>query len=172
MDTRDKGMATMDDVSIVQDYPDVFLEDFPGVPLVRQVEFRIDLVLGTTPIAKAPYQLAPPDMQELSTQLHELLEKVFIRLSSSPQGAPILFVKNKYGCHHMCIHYRELNNLTVKKYYPLQRIDDLFDQLQGTYWFSKIDLQSGYHQMMVREEDVQKTTFQICYFQGSKWREA
>ena len=102
-------------------------------------------------------------MQELSTQLQELLDKGFIHPSSSPWGAPILFVKKKDGSHRMFIDYRELNKVTVKNRYPLPRIDDLFDQLQGASWFSKIDLRSGYHQMRVREEDTQKTAFQTRY---------
>ena len=109
------------------------------------------------------YRLAPPEMQELSSQLQELLGKGFIRPSSSPLGASILFVKKKDGSHRMCIDYRELNKLTVKNRYPLPRIDDLFDQLQGVSWFSKIDLRSGYHQMRVRDEDIQKTTFRTRY---------
>ena len=90
----------------------------------------------------------------MSTQLQELLDKGFIRPSISPWGAPILFVKKKDGSHRMCIDYRELNKVMVKNHYPLPRIDDLFDQLQGASWFSKIDLVSGYHQMRVRDEDV------------------
>ena len=90
------------------------------------MEFRIDLVPGAAPIAKTPYRLAPPENQELSTQLHELLNKGFIRLSSSPWGPPILFVK-KNGSHWMCIDYWELNNVTVKDRYLLPRIDGLFD---------------------------------------------
>ena len=137
----------------------MFPEELPGIPPERQVEFRIDLVPGAAPIAKAPYRLAPPEMQDLSMQLQELLDKGFIRPSSSPWGALILFVKKKDRSHRMCIDYRELNKVTVKNRYPLPRIDDLFDQLQGASWFSKIDLRSGYHQMRVREKDVQKTAF-------------
>ncbi|KAJ9537987.1 hypothetical protein OSB04_030720 [Centaurea solstitialis] len=151
------------DVPVVHEYPDVFPDDLPGVPPERQVEFRIDLVSGAAPIAKAPYRLAPPEMQELSKQLEELLEKGFIRPSTSPWGAPILFVKKKDGSMRMCIDYRELNKLTVKNRYPLPRIDDLFDQLQGAAWFSKIDLRSGYHQLKVREEDMHKTAFRTRY---------
>ena len=91
------------------------------------MEFRIDLVPGAAPAAKAPYRLAPPEMHELSTQLQELLDKGFIRSSNSPWGAPILFVKKKDGSHRMCIDNRELNKVTVKNRYPLPRIDDLFD---------------------------------------------
>ncbi|GKE65126.1 putative reverse transcriptase domain-containing protein, partial [Tanacetum coccineum] len=114
-------------------------------------------------IAKTLYRLAPSEMKELMSQLQELLDKGFIRASSSPWGAPILFVKKKDGSMRMCIDYRELNKVTVKNVYPLPRIDDLFDQLQGTKWFSKIDLRSGYHQLKVREEDIPKTAFRTRY---------
>ncbi|KAJ9545025.1 hypothetical protein OSB04_024732 [Centaurea solstitialis] len=159
----EKKRKTVADVPVVRDFPDVFPEDLPGVPPERQVEFGIDLIPGAAPVAKAPYRLAPPEMQELSNQLEELLGQGFIRPSSSPWGAPILFVKKKDGSMRMCIDYRELNKLTVKNRYPLPRIDDLFDQLQGAAWFSKIDLRSGYHQVKVREEDVQKTAFRTRY---------
>ncbi|GJR36302.1 hypothetical protein Tco_1211986 [Tanacetum coccineum] len=126
------------DVPIVQDFPEVFPEDLPGLPPTRQVEFQIDLVPGAAPVARAPYRLAPSEMKELSEQLKELSDKGFIRPSSSPWGAPVLFVKKKDGSFRMCIDYRELNKLTVKNRYPLPRIDDLFDQLQGSSVYSKI----------------------------------
>ncbi|GJY34783.1 putative reverse transcriptase domain-containing protein, partial [Tanacetum coccineum] len=129
----------------------------------RQVEFQIDLVPGAAPVARAPYRLAPAKMQELSTQLQELSDKGFIRPSSSPWGAPVLFVKKKDGSFRMCIDYRELNKLTVKNRYPLLRIDNLFDQLQGSRVYSKIDLGSGYHQLRVREEDIPKIAFRTRY---------
>ncbi|GKD24386.1 putative reverse transcriptase domain-containing protein [Tanacetum coccineum] len=119
----------LEDVPVIHDFLEVFPEEFPGLPPLRQVEFRIDLVPGAAPVARAPYRLAPSEMRELSVQLQELLEKGFIRLSSSPWGAPVLFVKKKYGSFRMCIDYRELNKLTVKNRYPLPRIDNLFDQL-------------------------------------------
>ncbi|GKE39238.1 putative reverse transcriptase domain-containing protein, partial [Tanacetum coccineum] len=102
-------------------------------------------------------------MQELSSQLQELQDKGFIRPSHSPWGAPVLFVKKKDGSFRMCIDYRELNKLTVKNRYPLPRIDDLFDQLQGVRYFSKIDLRSGYHQLRLHEEDISKTDFRKIY---------
>ncbi|GKA28042.1 putative nucleotidyltransferase, ribonuclease H, partial [Tanacetum coccineum] len=126
-------------------------------------KFRIDLVPGATPVAKSPYRLAPSEMQELSGQLQELQDKGFIRPSHSPWGAPVLFVKKKDGSFRMCIDYRELNKLTVKNRYPLPRIDDLFDQLQGSCYFSKIDLRSGYHQLRVHEDDIPKTAFRTRY---------
>ncbi|GJS67962.1 putative reverse transcriptase domain-containing protein [Tanacetum coccineum] len=153
----------LEDVPIVQDFPEVFPEDLPGLPPTRQVEFQIDLVPGAAPVARAPYRLAPSEMKELSEQLKELSDKGFIRPSSSPWGAPVLFVKKKDGSFRMCIDYRELNKLTVKNRYPLPRIDDLFDQLQGSSVYSKIDLRSGYHQLRVREEDVPKTAFRTRY---------
>ncbi|GKF88310.1 hypothetical protein Tco_0259187, partial [Tanacetum coccineum] len=129
------------DVPTVRDFPEVFPEDLPRVP----------------------YRLAPSKMEELSTQLQELSDKRFITPSSSPWGAPVLFVKKKDGSFWMCIDYRELNKLIVKNRYPLPRIDHLFDQLQGSSVYSKINLRSGYHQLRVRDEDVPKTAFRTRY---------
>ncbi|GJR11206.1 putative reverse transcriptase domain-containing protein [Tanacetum coccineum] len=153
----------LEDVPIVQEFLEVFPEDLPGLPPARQVEFQIDLVPGVARVVRAPYQLAPAKMQELSTQLQELFDRGFIRLSSSPWGAPVLFVKKKDGSFWMCIDYRKLNKLIVKNRYPLPRIDDLFDQLQGSRVYSKIYLRSGYHQLRVHEEDIPKTAFRTRY---------
>ncbi|GJW21759.1 putative reverse transcriptase domain-containing protein [Tanacetum coccineum] len=159
-EAKDKSEGKrLEDVPIVRDFP----EDLPGIPPARQVEFQIDLVPGAAPVARAPYRLAPSEMKELAEQLQELSDKGFIRPSSSPWGAPVLFVKKKDGSFRMCIDYRELNKLTVKNRYPLPRIDDLFDQLQGSSVYSKIDLRSGYHQLRVREEDIPKTAFRTRY---------
>nr|GEU54833.1 putative reverse transcriptase domain-containing protein [Tanacetum cinerariifolium] len=128
------------DVRVIRDYPEVFPEDLPGLPPTRPVEFQIDLISGAAPVARALYRLAPSEMKKLSEQLQEISKKGFIRHSSSPWGAPVLFVKKKDGSFRMCINYRELNKLTVKNSYPLPRIDDLFDQLQGSSVYSKIDL--------------------------------
>ncbi|GJR98743.1 hypothetical protein Tco_0270917 [Tanacetum coccineum] len=135
----------LEDIPVVREFPEVFPEDLPGLPLVRQVEFQINLIPGAAPVARAPYRLAPSEMQELSNQLQELADRGFIQPSTSPWGAPVLFVKKKDRSFRMCIDYRELNKLTVKNCYPLPRIDDLFDQLQGSSVYSKIDLRSGYH---------------------------
>ncbi|GJV26204.1 putative reverse transcriptase domain-containing protein [Tanacetum coccineum] len=163
-ETGDKSKKKqLEDVPIVKNFPEVFPEDLPGLPPTRQVEFHIDLVPGAAPVARAPYRLAPSEMKELADQLQELSDKGFIRPSSSPWGAPVLFVKKKDGSLRMCIDYRELNKLTVKNRYPLPRIDDLFDQLQGSSVYSKIDLRSGYHQLKVREEDISKTAFRTRY---------
>ncbi|GKD45100.1 putative reverse transcriptase domain-containing protein [Tanacetum coccineum] len=153
----------IDDIRVVRDFLEVFPDDLSGLPPVREIEFRIDLIPGASPVVKSPYRLAPSEMLELSNQLKELQEKGFIRPSHSPWGAPVLFVKKKDGAIRMCIDYRELNKLTIKNRYPLPRIGDLFDQLQGACCFSKIDLRSGYHQLRVREEDIPKTAFRIRY---------
>ncbi|GJV68804.1 putative reverse transcriptase domain-containing protein [Tanacetum coccineum] len=151
------------DVPILRDFLEVFPEDFPGLPQTRQVEFHIELIPRVAPLAHTPYRLAPAEMKELAEQLKELYDKGFIRPSSSSWGAPILFVKKKDGSFRMCIDYYELNKLTVKNHYPLPRIDDLFDQLQGSIIYSKIDLRLGYHQLRVREEDIPKTVFRTRY---------
>ncbi|KAK8928763.1 hypothetical protein KSP39_PZI017801 [Platanthera zijinensis] len=149
----------LDEIPVAREFPDVFPSDLPGLPPDRDVEFVIDLEPGTRPIAKATYRMAPRELEELRTQLDELLEKGFIRPSSSPWGAPVLFVKKKDGSMRLCIDYRELNKVTIKNRYPLPRIDDLFDQLRGSAVFSKIDLRSGYHQLRIRESDIPRTAF-------------
>ncbi|GJZ04094.1 putative reverse transcriptase domain-containing protein, partial [Tanacetum coccineum] len=154
---------TLSDIPIVCDFEDIFLDDLSGLPPQRQVEFHIDLIPGATPVAKSPYRLTPLEMQELSEQLQELQDKGFIRPSHSPWGALVLFVKKKDGLFPMCIDYRELNKLNIKNRYPLPKIDDLFDQLQGARYFSKIDLRSGYHQMRVQDDDILKTVFRTRY---------
>ncbi|KAL4016431.1 hypothetical protein IC575_024082 [Cucumis melo] len=144
VDTREVDVSLSSE-SVVRDYPNVFPEELPGLPPHREVEFSIELEPGTVPISRAPYRMAPAELKELKVQLQELLDKGFIRPSVSPWGAPVLFVKKKDGSMRLCIDYRELNKVTVKNRYPLPRIDDLFDQLQGATVFSKIDLRSGYH---------------------------
>ncbi|GJZ15818.1 putative reverse transcriptase domain-containing protein, partial [Tanacetum coccineum] len=163
-EAKDKSEGKrLEDVPIVRDFPEVFPEDLPGIPPARQVEFKIDLVPGDVPIARAPYWFAPSKMKELAEQLQELPDKGFIRPSSSPWGDPVLFIKKNDESFRMCIDYHELNKLTVKNRYPLPRIDDLFDQLQELSVYSKIDLRSGYHQLIVREEDIPKTPFRTHY---------
>ncbi|GJW13628.1 putative reverse transcriptase domain-containing protein [Tanacetum coccineum] len=152
-----------EEIVVVRDFLKVFLNDLSGLPSVREIEFRIELIPGATPVAKSPYRLAPSELEELSGQLKELQDKGFVRPSSSPWGALVLFVKKKDGSFRICIDYRELNKLTIKNHYPLPRIDDLFDQLQGSQYFSKIDLRSGYHQLRVHEDDIPKTAFRTRY---------
>ncbi|XP_057416627.1 uncharacterized protein LOC130711144 [Lotus japonicus] len=153
----------LEEVLIVCEFPDVFPEELPGLPPDREIEFSIDLVPGTQPISIPPYRMAPAELKELREQLQDLLDKGFIRPSSSPWGAPVLFVKKKDGTMRLCIDYRQLNKVTIKNKYPLPRIDDLFDQLQGAQCFSKIDLRSGYHQLKIKKEDVPKTAFRTRY---------
>ncbi|CAL1410109.1 unnamed protein product [Linum trigynum] len=153
----------IEDVPIVREYPEVFPEDLPGLPPQREVEFDIEVVPGTAPISIPPYRMAPVELKELKEQLEELLEKGFIRPSVSPWGAPVLFVKKKDGSMRLCIDYRKLNKATIKNRYPLPRIDDLFDQLQGAKVFSKIDLRSGYHQLRVADGSIPKTAFRTRY---------
>ncbi|KAL0549215.1 hypothetical protein IC582_013696 [Cucumis melo] len=162
VDTREVDVSLSSE-PVVRDYPDVFPEELPGLPPHREVEFAIELEPGTVPISRAPYRMDPAELKELKVQLQELLDKGFIRPSVSPWGAPVLFVKKKDGSMRLCIDYRELNKVTVKNRYPLPRIDDLFDQLQGATVFSKIDLRSGYHQLRIKDKDVPKTAFRSRY---------
>ncbi|GJR40335.1 putative reverse transcriptase domain-containing protein [Tanacetum coccineum] len=152
-----------EEIVVVRDFPEVFPDHLSRLPPLREIKFRIELIPGAVLIAKSPCRLAPSELEELSGQLKELQDKGFIRPSSSPWGAPVLFVKKKDGSFRMCIDYRELNKLTVKNRYPLPRIDDLFDQLQGSQFFSKIDLRFGYHQLKVHEDEIPKTVFRTHY---------
>ncbi|KAL0533347.1 hypothetical protein IC582_030166 [Cucumis melo] len=162
VDTREVDVSLSSE-PVVRDYPDVFPEELPGLPPHREVEFAIELEPGTVPISRAPYRMAPAELKKLKVQLQELFDKGFIRPSVSPWGAPVLFVKKKDGSMRLCIDYRELNKVIVKNRYPLPRIDDLFDQLQGATVFSKIDLRSGYHQLRIKDADVPKTAFRSRY---------
>nr|GEW88394.1 hypothetical protein [Tanacetum cinerariifolium] len=166
----DKGMSQLKViscikayVSVIRDFPKVFPEEFLGLPPSRQVEIQINLVPRAASVTSAQYRLASSKMRKLSVQLQKLLEKGFIRPSLSPWGALVLFVKKKDGSFRMCIDYRELNKLTVKNRYPLSRIDDLFDELQGSSVYSKIDLRLGYHQLRIKEEDIPITAFRTRY---------
>ena len=134
-------------VPVVNEFFDVFPEDLLGLPPDRETEFKIELSPGTEPISIAPYRMAPAKLKELKVQMEELLSKGFVKISTSPWGAPVLFVKKKDGSLRLGINYRQLNKVTIRNQYPLPRIDDLFDQLQGAMVFSKIDLRSGYHQL-------------------------
>ena len=154
-----KEGTLVDEILVVRE----FLEDIAGLPPAREVEFTIDLILGTKPISIPSYRMAPVELRELKSQLEELLIKGFIRPSISPWEAPVIFVKNKDGSLRLCIDYRQLNRVTIRKQYPLPRIDELFDHLQGSRVYSKIDLRSGYHQLRVQEGDVPKIAFRTRY---------
>jgi hypothetical protein len=150
-------------VPVVNEFPDVFPEELLGMPLDRDIEFAIELKPSTTPIYKTLYRMATPELAELKEHIKELLEKGFIHPSSSPWGAPVIFVPKKDDTQRLCMDYRALNEITVKNKYPLPRIDDLFIQLCGACVFSKINLRSGYHQLKIWECDIPKTAFILRY---------
>jgi hypothetical protein len=152
-----ENQAVIDKIQVVCEFPEVFPDEIPDVPPERDVEFMIDLILGTKHMSMTPYRMSMSELDELKKQLEDLLDKKFIRPSVS------LLVKKKDGSMRLCIDYRQLNKVTIKNRYPLPRIDDLMDQLVGARVFSKIDLRSGYHQIKVKDEDMQKTAFRTRY---------
>ena len=158
-----RSQVDVEKISVVREFPDVFPEELPGIPLEREVDLAIEIVPGTFPMSRVPYRMAPTELKELKSQLQELLDKGFIRPSVSPWGALVLFVKKKDDTLRMCIDYRQINKVTVKNRYPLPRVEDLFDQLKGAGVFSKIDPQLGYYQLRVKEVDVPKTAFRTRY---------
>jgi hypothetical protein len=149
--------AKLEDILVFNEFQDVFPQELPGMPPNREIEFTIDLIPGTAPIAQAPYKMGPKELVELKEQLDELEQKGFIQESISPWGTLVIFVDKRDGGRRMCGDYRNLNNVTIKNKYPLPRIQDLFDQVRGARVFSKIDLRSGYHQIKIKKEDVPKT---------------
>src|SRR3954471_16987960 len=157
-----KGVI-LEEVPIVKEYPNVFLEELPGMPPDRDIEFLIDFMPGTGPIAKRPYKMDVDELKELMKQLREQLDKGFIQPSASSWGAPVLFVEKKDKTKRLVVDYRSLNEVTIKNKYPLPNINDLFDQLKGASVFSKIDLRSGYFQLKIREQYVPKTMFTTRY---------
>ncbi|XP_006854885.2 uncharacterized protein LOC18444659, partial [Amborella trichopoda] len=163
IDDESRNLDQFPWISVVSGFPDVFPEDLPGLPPDREIEFCIDLIPGAQPVSIAPYRMAPAELAELKKQLGELMDKGYIRHSTSPWGAPVLFAKKADGTLRLCVDYRKLNQMTIKNKYPLPRIDELFDQLGGSKFFSKIDLRSGYHQLRIREEDIPKTAFRTRY---------
>jgi hypothetical protein len=148
-----------EDIHVAREYPD----DLPGMPPDRDVEFTIELQPGMAPISRRPYKMTPKELAELKVQLNELMDKGFIRLSSSPWGCPALFVKKKDQSLRLSVDYRPLNAVTIKNKYLLSRINILFDQLAGAKVFSKINLCSGYHQIKICPEDIPKTIFSTSY---------
>ncbi|KAK1649047.1 hypothetical protein QYE76_066852 [Lolium multiflorum] len=153
----------IEDIPVVNEFQDVFPKELPGMLPDREIEFTIDLIPGTAPIAQAPYKMGPKELKDLKEQLDELENKGFIQESVSPWGTPVIFVDKKDGGRRMCGDYRNLNNVMIKNKYPLPRIQDLFDQVSGAGVFSKIDLRSGYHQIKIKKEDVPKATFVSRY---------
>ncbi|WVZ80953.1 hypothetical protein U9M48_028386 [Paspalum notatum var. saurae] len=152
-----------DGIWIVCDYPDVFSDELTGMPPDRDIEFLIELLPGTAPIAMRQYRMAPIEHEKVKKNIDELLAKGYIRPSSSPWAFPVFVEKKDIDVKRMCVDYRALNKVTIKNKYPLPRIDDLFDQLQGACVFSKIDLRSSYHQLKIRPSDIPKTAFTTKY---------
>ena len=160
---EDEVRPDLDLPRVVCEYEDVFPDELLGLPSQRVVDFGIELHPGTSPISMTSYRIAPVELQELRVQLQKLLDKGFIKPSTSPWGAPVLFMKKKDKTLRLCIDYKQLNRVTVKNRYPLARIDDLFDQLRGARVYSNIDLRTGYRQLRVRETDIPKTAFMTRY---------
>ena len=162
---EDEVRPDLDLPRVVCEFVDVFPEELPGLPPHRDVDFGIELHPGTTPISMTPHRMAPVELPELRVQLQELLDKGFIRPSTSPWGASVLVAKKRGKTLRLCIGYRQWNRVMIQNRYPLLRIDDLFDQLRGVRVYSKIDLRTGYHQLRVRETDIPKTAFRARYGQ-------
>ena len=160
---EDEVRSDLDLPRVVCKYVDVFPDELPGLPPRRDVDFGIELHPGISPISMTPHRMAPVELQELRVQLQGLLDKGFIKPSTSPWGTPVLIAKKKGKTFRLCIDYRQLNRVTIKNRYPLPRIDDLFDQLRGARVYSMIDLRTGYHQRKVRETDIPKTAFRTRY---------
>jgi hypothetical protein len=147
-------VTALGEILVVQEYPDVFPEELSDMPLDCDIEFLIELLLGTPPISERRYRMSVNLLVELKKQFAKIQAKRFIRPSSSPWGAPVLFVEKKDRTQWMCVDYRSLNEVTIKNKYPLPRIEDPFDQIKGASVFLKIDLRSGYHQLKIRESDI------------------
>jgi hypothetical protein len=152
-------VTALEEIRVVQEDTYVFPEELPGMPPDRDIKFLIELLPGTLPISKRPYRMPIIELVELKKQIAQLQAKGFIRPSSSPWGAPVLFVEKKDGTQRMCANYRSLNEFTIKNKYPLPLIEDLFDQMKGVSVFLNIDLRSGYHQLKIRESDIPNTAF-------------
>ena len=148
---KDEERPDLDLPRVVCEYVDVFPDELPGLPPQKVVDFGIELHPGTSPISMTSHRMTPVELQELRVQLKELLDKGFIRPSTSPWGALVLIAKEKGKTLRLCINYRQLNRVTIKNGYPLPRIDDFFYQLRGVRVYPKIDLRTGYHQLRVRE---------------------
>ena len=149
---------------LLRSYKDVFPAALPaGLPPRREVDHAIELEPGAPPPSRPTYRMSFLELEELEKQLKEYSDNGWVRPSQSPYGAPILFVKKKDGSTRMCTDYRALNKITKKNVYPLPRIDELLDRLQGARFFTKIDLRQGYHQIRIKDEDVEKTAFRTRY---------
>jgi hypothetical protein len=165
---NEKGVAEgLEHLPVVREFVDIFPEELPGILPERELEFTIDLKPGTEQIARMPYRMSTPELQELRMQLKELLDLGLIRPSVSLWGALVIFIQKKDGSWRLCIDYRQLNKATIKIQYSLPRIYDLFDQMKDSMMFSRIELRSGYHQLHIKEDDIPKTTFKMRYGHSS-----
>jgi hypothetical protein len=153
----------LEDLAILCEFRDMFVDEILELPPRREIDFSIDLLPGSTPISKAPYRMSLLELTDLKIQLQELLDKEYIGPSVSPWRAPVLFMKKKDGTLRLSIDYRQLNKMTIKNKYPLPRINDLFDQVGGAKIFSKMDLRSSYHQVRIKDKDINKTSFRTRY---------
>jgi hypothetical protein len=153
----------IEDFQVIREFLNVFSNDLPGMPPKRVILFKIELQPGTAPIAKSLYRMRPMELKELKVLLQGLLDKGYIRPSTSPWGYPTLFVEKKDKELLVCVEYRLLNAIIIKNKYPLPRIEILFNQLVGAQVFTKIDLRSGYHQIEISAEDIPKTAFMTRY---------
>ena len=160
---EDEVRPDLDLPRVVCEYVDVFPDELPGLPPHRDVDFGIELHPGTSTISMTPHRMAPVELQELRVQLQGLLDKGFMKPSTSPWGAPVLFAKKKGKTLRLCVDYRQWNRVMIQNRYLLPRIDDLFDQLRGARVYPKIDLRAGYHQLRVRDTDIPKTAFRTRY---------
>jgi hypothetical protein len=158
---KDK-VSNIEYYAVLKEFEDVFKE-ITILPPKRDIDFSINLMPGPTPVAKIPYRMSTPELKVLQMKLEELLKRGYIRPSVSPWGAPVLFVKKNDGTLRLCIEFRQLNKVNVKNNYPFPRIDDLFDQMRDEKIFSKINIRYGYHQVRIKEEDINKTYFKIRY---------
>jgi hypothetical protein len=158
-----KATISSDARAIINEFKDVFPDELPsGLPPRREIDHRIELLPGQQPPSRPTYRMGQPEMDELKKQLTELMDKGYIQESKSPYGAPVLFVKKKYGTMRMCVDYRALN-ITIKNKYPLPRIDELLHMLLAAKYYSKIDLRAGYWQGRIADQDVHKTAFRTRY---------
>jgi len=148
---------------LLQEFSDVFPDDVIELPPKRDIDHEIKIFDNVTPPSQQPFRMSQPELAELKRQLENLLEKGFIRPSKSPYAAPVLFAKKKDGTLRMCVDYRALNKITIKNKYPIPRIDEMLDQLYGANIFSRLDLKSGYHQIRIKDDDIEKTAFRTRY---------
>ena len=160
----DERTPLFDVTPIMNDYKDVVCDDLPpGLPPQRQIDHRIDLEPNQAPPYRPPYRTPEAYREELRKQINELLDKGFIRPSASPFGAPVLFVKKKDGSLRMCVDYRMLNKISIKNRYPMPRVDDLLDRLRGAKFLSKVDAHSGFNQIRIAPEHIERTAFTTAY---------